>query len=68
MVEFSQPGLFGFMVFGGMFVTAGIMQQAVFWLEIEPVLRRLGYRYNLLSLRRYPDVFLRRSLNTGDFK
>jgi len=57
MGNFSHPGLFWFLVFGSIFLTAGIVHHAVFWLEIEPVLWRLGYRYDVLSLRKYPDGY-----------
>ncbi len=57
MDKFSHPGLLWFIAFATVFVTAGIVNQVAFWREIEPVLRSLGHRYDLLSLRRYQNGF-----------
>lgn len=63
----TGPGLLEFF-FGSVFLTAGIVNQIAFWLEIEPLLRRLGHRYDAISLRKYKNGFLIRSLNINDHR
>ena len=41
-----------------LFATACVMafaNQAIFWIAIEPILRRLGHKYDPLSMRKYPN-------------
>jgi len=37
---------------------SGVVSQLVFWIEIEPVLRKLGFKYDVLALKPYPRGFL----------
>ncbi len=34
---------------------AGFAIQLVFWIEMEPTLRNLGYKIDVLSLKKYPN-------------
>jgi len=44
-----------FLVLFVLFGIAGLTNQLIFWIEIDPVLARRGFRYDPLSLRRYPQ-------------